>query len=180
MKTIQVKPLMLCAFFAALTAALSQIAVPIGPVPINLATLSVFCAGLLLGGKYGALSQLVYVLLGLAGVPVFAMFRGGAGVLMGPTGGYILGYVAAAWLTGVMAKRFENRAWSWILAMAAGYAICLLLGTTWFIHISGTGLRQALSLCVIPFLPGDAIKIITAAVITARIRGAVQSQIETV
>ena len=79
-----------CALFAALTAILSQIAIPIGPVPINLATLAVFIAGGLMGPVWGAVSMIVYVALGAVGVPVFAMFTGGISIIVGPTGGYII------------------------------------------------------------------------------------------
>ena len=98
------RSLILCALFAALTAVLSQIAIPIQPVPVNLATFSVFVAGGVLGAKRGAISQAAYVLLGVIGLPVFASFSGGMGILLGPTGGYIVGYVAAAWLVGALVR----------------------------------------------------------------------------
>ena len=97
-----VKTMVYCALFAALTAVCSQLSVPIQPVPINLALFSVYMAGALLGGGRGAISQIVFLLIGAAGVPVFAGFRGGLQVLAGPTGGYIVGYVAAALITGAV------------------------------------------------------------------------------
>ena len=92
--------LVLCGLFAALTAICSYITIPLGftPVPINLATLAVFLAGGLLGKKYGTASIAVYVMMGAVGIPVFAGFQGGVGVLAGPTGGFIAGYIAAAFL----------------------------------------------------------------------------------
>ena len=92
----------LCGLFAAITAVLSQIAIPIGPVPINLATFAVFCAGALLGSKLGSISLIVWAILGAFGVPVFSMFRGGLGTLLGPTGGYIIGFIVMAVIAGLV------------------------------------------------------------------------------
>lgn len=166
-KTVQ---LSFCALFAALTAVCSQIAIPLAPVPVNLAMLSVFVAGGVLGPKYGPLSQLVYVLLGAAGVPVFSSLSGGVGVLVGPTGGYIVGYIAAAWLTGFLVERFHGQARWIIAAMIAGLVLCYLLGTAWFMFVTKTGLAQSLMLCVVPFLVGDALKIAVGTVLVSRLR----------
>ncbi len=157
--------LVFCGLFAALTAVTSQISIPIEPVPVNLATFSVFLAGGVLGAKYGALSQAVYVLLGVAGLPVFAGFRGGAGVLAGPTGGYIIGYIAAAWLVGILSDHFARKGPRLAAFMAAGLAFCYLLGTTWFLFVTKTSLWAALTMCVFPFLIGDAVKIAAAAAV---------------
>lgn len=158
-----------CAMFAALTAVLSQFAVPIGPVPINLATLSVFLAGGILGMTGGLVSQVVYILLGAAGLPVFAEFSGGIGVIAGPTGGYIIGYAAAAWLVGFMVDRLGRKPLSLALSMIAGLAVCYFLGTAWFMIVTKRALWDSLTLCVFPFLPGDALKIAVATVITDRV-----------
>ncbi|MBC8570319.1 biotin transporter BioY [Zongyangia hominis] len=154
-----------CALFAALTAILSQLAIPIGTVPINLAMLAVFIAGGVLGPVYGTISMVVYVALGAVGVPVFAMFTGGVAILVGPTGGYIAGYIAAAWLTGLLISKGSGKAWQSAAAMVAGLALCYLLGTAWFMVSTGTPLAAALLACVAPFLPGDAIKIAAATLV---------------
>ena len=154
--------LILCALFAALTAVLSQIAIPIQPVPINLATFSVFVAGGVLGAKRGAISQAVYVLLGAVGLPVFSSFSGGMGILFGPTGGYIVGYVAAAWLVGLLSARCHGKAYWFALSMAGG--------TAWYMVVAHTGLVESLLLCVVPFLPGDAAKIAVAALLVPVLR----------
>ena len=169
--------LVLCALFAAMTAALSQIIIPIGPVPINLATLAVFCSGALLGSKLGALSQGVWVALGAAGVPVFAMFRGGLGALVGPTGGYIIGYVPAAFVTGLIIEKFgKDSKIMYPVAMFVGMLIYFTLGTVWFVFLTGTGLASALMICVIPFLPGDFIKIAAATILTKQLQPILQSK----
>jgi biotin transport system substrate-specific component len=177
---IQTWQLVLCALFAAVTAILSQLAIPIGPVPINLATFSVFCAGALLGSRLGALSQLIYVLLGAVGVPVFAMFTGGVGRLTGPTGGFIVGYAAAAWIVGTLARRWGDRFSALALAMAAGAGSYFLLGSVWFMIVTQSDLSQALMACVIPFLPGDALKILLAATLTRRLRPIMDSRLPSV
>jgi biotin transport system substrate-specific component len=169
---MQAQKMMLCALFAALTAVFSQIIIPIGPVPISLATFAVFCAGALLGSKLGALSLAVYALLGAAGAPVFAMFRGGFGALAGPTGGYIIGYIPAAFLTGLLIEKINknNKIYLYIAAMLAGMLTYFSLGTAWFVASTGTGFAEALMICVVPFLPGDFLKIAAASLLAKRLR----------
>lgn len=156
-----------CAVFTALTAVCAQLAIPLGPVPVNLATFSVLLAGVLLGPKLGALSQLAYVLLGAAGAPVFALLRGGAAVLLGPTGGFLFGYVAAAWITGALAGRGGGRR-RW-LSMLAGSAVCLTMGAVWYMAVTHTSLGAALLTAVLPFLPGELLKITAAALVARRL-----------
>ena len=177
----------LCGLFAALMAICSMISIPLGftPVPVNLATLGVFLAGGLLGRKYGTISLAVYVLIGAVGVPVFAGFRGGLSVLAGPTGGYIIGYIAAAFLVGLLTELFlgrkgaakekgsSSRVKELLLcaaAMVVGLAACYLLGTAWFMISTHTGLWPALVSCVFPFLPGDALKIIAGSLLVQKLR----------
>ena len=174
----QIRSAALCALFAALTAALSQIAVPLGAVPLNLALFAVYCAGALLGAKRGALSLLVFTALGAAGAPVFALFRGGLAVLTGPTGGYILGYIPAAFLTGLFIDIFckdKKRAYVYPAAMLAGLFVCYALGTAWYAYSTKTGITAALTTCVIPFLLGDALKIAAASAVTYKIRPLVRN-----
>lgn len=167
----------MCALFAALTAILSQIALPLGAVPINLASFSVFCAGALLGAKLGALSQAVYVLLGIVGVPVFSLFRSGPGILLGPTGGYIIGYILAAWLVGLLAERQKNKALQLALAMLPGFAAYMITGLGWYLLSTKTGFGEALLICIVPFLAGDSIKLILAAFICCRLRPILQDKL---
>lgn len=159
MKKANTLNLVFCALFAALTAVLSQFVIPIGPVPINLATMSQFIAGAVLGSKLGALSQLVYVLLGAAGLPVFAEFSGGIQIIAGPTGGYIIGYIATAWLVGFLTEHYGKDLWKLVISMVLGLSICLFMGTIWFMAVTKMDLWKSLMLCVFPFLIGDALKI---------------------
>lgn len=168
---MKTRNLVLYALFAAVTVVLSQIAIPLPftPVPINLATFAVFLAGGLLGATGGAVSQAVYVLLGAVGAPVYAQFSGGLGILAGPTGGYLIGYITAAWLAGFLLPRLPQKIHFHMLAMALGMLSCYVLGTGWFMHQQNVGLLPALGMCVIPFLIGDALKILAAALVVKKI-----------
>ena len=168
------KKLILCALFAALTAVCSMISIPLQPVPINLATLSFFLAGGLLGSKYGAISQLVYVLLGAIGLPVFSNFTGGFNIITGYTGGYIIGYIAGAWIIGFITEKLGHGLYKNIFSMITGLAACYILGTLWFMYITSTGLIAALLLCVVPFLVGDAVKIAAGAILVKKLHKFVQ------
>ncbi len=163
------RPLTTAALFAALTAVFSQIAIPTPwMVPVNLATCSVFLAGAVLGARWGTLSQLVYLALGACGLPVFSGFRGGVQALLGPTGGYLIGYVLAALTVGLLAQHFRFRG-GLILSMACGLLLCYALGTAWFMFSTASPLPRALTLCVLPFLPGDACKILLSAWLAKRL-----------
>jgi len=172
MKRSKTLKMTLCALFAALTAVLSQIVIPIGPVPINLATFAVFLAGALLGSKLGAASLATWAALGIAGVPVFTMMRSGPGTLLGPTGGFIFGYIAAAYLIGLVVEKTnrQNRMYLYAAAMSAGALCYFAPGVLWFMFSTGTGLFETLTICVFPFIPGDIIKLIVAATLAKRLR----------
>ena len=163
------RKLVFCALFTALIAVLSQLQLPIGPVPVSLATLGVMLCGLLLGWRFGALAVGAYILLGAVGVPVFAGFQGGVGRLAGPTGGYIVGYLFYAMIAGMEIPRLRERFFGRCILLLLGTAVCYGLGTVWFMHMSGRTLSESLSLCVIPFLPGDAAKIALASFLTPRL-----------
>ncbi|HEX3017261.1 MAG TPA: biotin transporter BioY [Caproicibacter sp.] len=161
--------LVVIAMFAALTAVLAQFSVPIGPVPICLSTLGVYLAGGILGAAGGTVSIIVYVLLGAAGLPVFAGFSGGFHVIAGPTGGYIFGFVACAWIIGILSRRFGRKLLPLVFSMILGTAVCYILGTAWFMFVTKRGLMESLALCVIPFLIGDAAKIALSAAVVPQL-----------
>jgi len=115
-----------------------------------------------LGWKLGGTAVLVYVLLGTVGMPVFSGFAGGVGILLGPTGGYILGYLPLALLTGWAAERFPERRWLQLAGVMLGIAVLYTLGTLWYCVQAEVEVEAALSLCVLPFLPGDLIKLAAA------------------
>ncbi len=164
---MKTKRMLLCGLFGALTAIFSQIFIPTGSVPVSLATLSVMLSTAFLGKKWGALSQIIYLLVGVIGLPVFHGMQGGIGVLMGPTGGFLVGYPLFAWTMGWMTER--NR--SLIFSMIVGTVTCYLLGCIWFwILTKGTVWSVFLS-CVIPFLPADGLKMLITWWIFKRMEG---------
>ena len=159
-----------CALFAALTAVCSQLAIPMPwGVPINLALFAVYMAGTMLGPVWGAASQLVYLLLAAVGVPVMAGMQGGPAVLLGKTGGYAIGYILTALLTALLTKALGRKFWSLCVAMVVGCAVCYVLGTIWFMVLTGLDLPTSLTYCVIPYLPGDVIKIALASLLTIQL-----------
>lgn len=166
----------LCAFFAALVAICSQIQIPLPMVPINLALFGVYLAGALLGRRMGALSLVVYTLLAAVGAPVLAGFSGGLGILLGKTGGYVIGYILAAYITGLIVDRWGDTYVKLCLGMLLGCLLCYTFGTLWFMKVSALSLAVSLGYCVLPFLPGDVIKILLAALLTVKLRPILKNQ----
>jgi len=174
MKKLKTNQLVLCAFFAALSAVLSQLQIPVGPVPITLTHVSIFTAAGLLGAKYGTLSQFVFVLTGAAGIPVFAGFQGGMGVIAGPTGGFIAGYLGCAFITGLIIDKFGSSVKILIPAMCAGWVVTYALGIPWFMNYTNMHLIAAL-IFMTQFLPGDILKTILSAALINRLRPALKN-----
>ena len=168
-KRIPTLQLVLCAVFAALTAVCAQITIPIGAVPISLSLLPPLLCAALLSPRYAVLSMAVYLLMGLCGLPVFSGMSGGPGKLFGVTGGYIIGYLPCVWLASFFIHRTWNRMIWKCAAMALGVLICYAFGTVWFMVLRGMDLMSTLSICVFPFLPFDALKIILAAFLSDRL-----------
>lgn len=162
---MRAKRMTLCALFAALTAVCAQIVIPVGAVPVSLALLPVLLCAALLPRRHAAAAMLVYLFLGLMGLPVFAQMTGGPGILFGVSGGYIFGYVLCAWLT---AWLLEKSLPPW-LAMGAGVLACYAVGTPWLMAMSHMGLIEALLAGVVPFIPGDAVKIALAIYLAKRL-----------
>ena len=159
----------MCAVAAAAICVLAPLSIPIGPVPITLATLVIYVMLYLLGWKLSVVSCAVYLLLGVCGLPVFSGFSGGAGKLLGPTGGYLIGYLLIAAIGGAAVERFQSRM-PQFLGMALGTAACYLLGTAWFCFVSQMEVVPALSLAVFPFIPFDIAKMAAAMLIGPVIR----------
>ncbi len=151
--------MVLCALFAALMAVLSQIIVPIGPVPFNLGVLGAFLAGVLLSPVWASASMGVYLLLALVGMPVLAGMQGGPGALFGKTGGYVIGYIAIAFLTSLAVNKSSKMLIN-IGAMVTGLFICYIFGTLWFMVITKLSFFESLVYCVLPFIIPDIIKLI--------------------
>lgn len=154
------------ALFAVMIAICSWITIPT-VVPFTLQTFAVFLAVSVLGGRRGTMTVVVYVLLGVMGVPVFAGFRGGIGVLLNTTGGYIIGFIFAALVMWLLEALFGRKIGVQAAGMALGMATYLTVGTAWFmaVYLHQTGavsLGTVLGWCVIPFLVPDIVKLVLA------------------
>ena len=171
---MKTRDMTLTAVMAALICIAGPLVVPVGPVPLSLATFAVYLAGAVLGKKRGAIAVGLYLLIGIIGVPVFSGFSGGFQKLAGVTGGYLAGYLPCAFLSGLGAERAEKSGRKWLLPAlaAAGTAALYALGTAWFMIQTGNTVGAALGLCVVPFLPGDAVKIIAASLLAGPVRKA--------
>jgi biotin transport system substrate-specific component len=157
--------------FGALTAVGAYIIIPLPPVPITLQTLFLGLAGVLLGARLGALSQVVYLLLGIIGLPVFAGGKAGLGILVGPTGGYLIGFVAAAFVTGKIAQMKRRPGFAWLfLALLAGEAVMYGFGILQLALVARLSLLKALTVGLLPFLPGDGVKIVLTTLIALKTR----------
>ena len=168
--TIQLKRMVYAALMAALTAAGAYIAIPIGPVPIVLQNLFIMLAGLLLGGRWALISVGVYLLAGAVGLPVFAGGAGGIGKFVGPTGGYLLGFAAAAYLIGILSERGRGKVAVDVLAMIAGTMVIYAFGVSWLKVVTGMAFSKAVAVGMLPFLIGDALKIAAAIPIARALR----------
>ena len=172
--TNKTKDMVYIGMFAVIIAICSWISIPT-TVPFTLQTFAVFAAVGILGGKRGTVSVLIYIILGAIGVPVFAGFSGGLGVLMGMTGGYIVGFLFSALLMWGMEKAFGKSRLILAVSMILGLIVCYAFGTIWFMVVytnttGAIGLGAVLGMCVIPFIIPDCIKIVIALLLTDRLR----------
>ena len=149
------------AMMTAVLCIVGPLSVPIGPVPVSLTNLAIYLLIYTLDAKRSTIACLLYMLIGLAGLPVFSGFSGGPSKLLGPTGGYIIGYLPMAFLTGLAVERYYENRMLCILAMEA---------STWILYLFGSAFPEALAVGVIPFIIVDLIKICIAALSGPSIR----------
>lgn len=169
-KKSSVYQLTVCALMAAVMCVLGPMAIPIGEVPISFTNLVIYLTICLLGMKWGTVSFVVYLLLGTFGLPVFSGYAGGLGKLAGPTGGYLIGFIFMALISGLFLERSHSHlAWT-VLGMILGTAVDYAFGTAWFIIQMQCPLWYALTVCVFPFLVFDLIKIVLATLVGGMIR----------
>lgn len=156
-----VKQLALVGLMAAVICILGPLAfyIPLSPVPISLGMLAIYFVTSVVGMKLGTVSVLIYILLGLAGAPVFTGFTGGPAKLFGPTGGYIIGYIFMALICGFFVDKFGNRLPFYFSGMLLGTAVCYLFGTAWLGLLMDMTFGQALAAGVLPYIPGDLVKL---------------------
>lgn len=152
--------------FSLLAALAAQIVIPIGPVPITAQTFAVLLTGALLGSRLGAMAMIVYLIEGASGLPFFYGGHSGLAHLFGPTGGYLVSFPAAAFITGAFAENgWDKRFATAVVAMAVGSVVILLAGWAWFAIVMHTSLSTSFKVGVLPHIPGDIIKILLAAAV---------------
>lgn len=164
------KNLVMCGFFSALicVCAFVTIPLPFTPVPITLQTFAVSFAGIYLGKKYGVISVVTYISLGVAGLPVFSGMRSGAGMLIGPTGGFILGFAVSVFLIGLayeqINKRFSNvnQTAAITFSIVFGNVAMYICGISWYMNSVNAPFAAALAATVMPFILGDIFKLFLA------------------
>ena len=170
-----IKGLVYAALFGALTATGAFIVIPLPPVPITAQTFFLNVSAILLGGQLGAVSQFIYVMLGVLGIPVFAGGKAGLGVIFGPTGGYLLGFIIAAFVIGMVNRTKKSAGIFWnIFSMLIGMLIIYFLGSLQLSLVAKMSFHKALAIGVLPFIPGDVIKILLAGIISSRLKGRVK------
>ena len=179
---IDTRRLTLCAVMAAVMCVLAPISVPIGPISITGGTLAIYLTACLLGGRWGAVTTLVYLLLGFVGLPVFSNYMGGAERLLGPTGGYLVGYLPMMLIAGGVVEltlaRFREKGragavpalFLQFLGMVLATTVLYAFGTAWYCVQAGVGLEKALAACVFPFIPFDLVKMAIALLVGVPVR----------
>ena len=173
----KLRMVVLASLMAALTAVGAYIYVPIGPVPIILSTLFVILSGLLLGSRWGLASMALYLLVGAIGLPVFSGGKGGFAHFMGPTGGYLFGFLFASWITGLISEQARGRMILDIFAVIIGSLALYALGVPWLKVVTQMSWTKALMVGVLPFLIGDAIKASVVLILARSVRPILKRQI---
>lgn len=170
-KKVSTKTLALTGVMTAVTCIVGPVSIPlpISPVPVSLTNFAVYLSVYVLGMKKGTISYCIYLLTGFVGLPVFSAFSGGPAKLLGPTGGYLIGFIFMALISGMMADRTNSRIFCF-LGMVLGTAVCYLFGTLWLAYQTGISFEAALAAGVLPFIFGDIIKIILVIPAGERIR----------
>lgn len=162
MKNTKTLTLTLIALMAAITCILGplSLSIPISPVPISFTNLAIYFTVMILGWKKGTASYLIYLFIGLAGVPVFSAFTAGPAKLLGPTGGYLIGFIFLALISGFFIEKWRGKIYMYIIGMVLGTAVMYAFGTVWLAYQASLSFGAALMAGVIPYLPGDAVKIL--------------------
>ncbi len=170
------KKIVFTALFAALIAVCGFISIPIPgtPIPIVLQNMLTVLTGLMLGPVWGTLSTALFLVAGTLGLPIFAGGTGGIAKLMGPTGGFLYGYALATLISGMIAQRpvygKKTPLLRLILATVCGFVIMYIPGVIHFMRVMDKTFSQTMTLCVIPYIPGDVVKMVLAILLAAKLR----------
>lgn len=170
LRELNARDMAVTALFAAILCVMSPWSIPVGPVPVSLATFAIYIAAAVMGRSRATIAVLVYILIGMVGLPVFSGFSGGFQKIAGVSGGYIVGYIPCAFISGAITDRFPKSLVAYPIGMILGTAILYLVGTAWFMYTTGNTLAASLGFCVVPFLLGDAIKIAAATALSFPLR----------
>lgn len=167
MKNSKIYNMTLVGLMTALICIIAPFSVPLSftPVPISLANLIIYISAGILGAKKGAMSVIIYLLIGAVGVPVYAGWTAGFQRIAGPTGGYLIGFIFIALISGLIIEKFENKIYMYAIGMILGTIVCYILGSVWLSMEMNLNFSKALLLGVIPYLLGDAIKVVLATVL---------------
>lgn len=169
-KKITTYQMAVTALMAAVLCVIGPLSVPIGAIPISLSNFVISLTVWLLGPKFGTLSVAIYLALGAVGMPVFSGYGGGLAKLAGPTGGYLIGYLAMALIGGLFVEKSKGNPVVSGIGLVLGVAVSYVFGTAWFVFQMGCELSYALAVCVYPFIAFDLAKVIVACVIGALLR----------
>lgn len=169
---MKLRDLTYIALGSALMCVLSPLSIPIGIVPISLATLVVYLIGCLYSPLKAVTSVILYILLGLCGLPVFSKYQAGFSVLAGPTGGFILGYVLGVFVQSLFITHFKEKKTAYIIGIIFSTIIIYGFGLVWFMFVTNGkySFQQAMMSCVYPFIPGDLLKLVIAVSISYKLR----------
>ncbi|MBR4051204.1 MAG: biotin transporter BioY [Clostridia bacterium] len=160
--------LTLTALFAVIICVCSWLSIP-SAIPFTLQTFAVFLALLVLGGKRGTTAIFLYILLGAVGLPVFHSFTGGLGILIGPSGGYITGFLLLSLTYWLITKKAGEKLWIKALALLAGLLLCYIIGCAQFALVSDVSVKSAVLTCVLPFILPDLLKLILSTLLSVKI-----------
>ncbi len=155
-----------------------SISLPFSPVPISFATIGIFLSLYVLGAKFGSLSVIIYLILGVIGLPVFSTFSGGIGKVAGPTGGYLIGYVFLAVISGIFIDKFKNNKLLQFIGMISGTLICYLIGTIWLSFQADINFVSALTIGVLPYIVFDLTKIVFSILFGNKIRDIINNKLK--
>ncbi len=170
MQSEQIRNMTLTAVMTALMCILGPVMVPVGPIPFSLQVLTVCLSVAVLGMKRGTLAVVLYLLIGFVGLPVFTGFSGGPGKILGPTGGFLVGFVPLALIAGWASDHFRSSAVLQFAGMFAGLAVLYFFGTAWLIWLAKLPAGRALKAAVYPFVAVDTVKVLIAMFIGRALR----------
>lgn len=167
---MKIQKLTFCALLCAFICALAPFSLPLGAIPVSLATFAIYIVASIAKISLSLPALIGYILLGAFGIPVFSGFAGGFQQLAGVTGGYIIGYIPCLIIISLLTQKFEDKKVIYPVSMILGTLFCYIFGTVWYVIQSKSSIGAALILCVVPFIIGDIIKIAAASIIGYNLR----------